>query len=114
MKESEAKKKRCPKVQVIIIPSNSTWKGKMITSRGDIYTDSKDLLCLGSACMMWKAEHKPQYTITDEQPNMDDCIPEGKGWEYVGTLPSIDDEPNKIKWRRIVAIDEGTCGLITK
>jgi len=82
MQESEAKKKRCPKVQVIIIPSNSTWKGQMITSRGDIYTDSKDLLCLGTACMMWDSfeyearifkGHDRSYELEIKNVGQGDC-----------------------------------------
>ena len=106
MKESEAKKKWCPHIR--------TRQNGMNALAVNVFNNEDRPTCIGTACMMWKAEHKSQYAITDEQPNRDDCIPEGKGWEYVVTLPSIDDEPNKIKWRRIVAIDEGTCGLITK
>ena len=54
MKESEALKKWCPMVRLLIAPQDATWQNSMLTNRGQIPAANTDTRCIASECAVWK------------------------------------------------------------
>ena len=97
MIEDEARTKWCPKVQILITPSDNVWQNNMMTNRGDIPADNSHLCCIASDCMWW---------VWEEQL--------AKNKEY-GTLVSLEaakDAIDKNPDNFLIMSKTGHCGAI--
>ena len=51
--EEAAKTKWCPMVRFEIGPNDSNWQGNAYTTRGEVLSPPKSVMCLASGCMWW-------------------------------------------------------------
>ena len=103
MKESEAKKKLCPKLLAAFISAGRSH-----------LADAKNMTtCKGSDCVMWEKDTELEYTDIDavriEKDNEAAGFVIPDGWVIHQHLNG-----GKIKIRRLVYLDSGDCGLKTK
>ena len=107
MKESEAKKKLCPKLLAAFISAG----------RGNP-TDAKNMsLCKGSDCMMWQSDRvaeekkekvKRERFLRDYAKHCSDGFKPSHIVKHEGTDFAV------VSFRRYVDTDSGDCGLKTK
>lgn len=107
MKESEAKKRACPKFFAAFI-ANGKGNQKEMESL---------CLCQGNICMMWEADQKKIEMRIDKakintQAEAEKHVPDG--WLFGGFMYSIGEISSHVDIYRYVDSDSGDCGLKTK
>ena len=114
MKESEAKKKWCPKAIHVVDATGYASGNRFI---GDGVDQNNSCLCLGSNCMIWEAELKFEEIEKEVkiEPKWEDYTKhESNGFKKHHIEVSKKDGFVAVIFNRYVDSESGDCGLKTK